>query len=608
MDSRNSDSLLAPLGRLFFTGRSSRYDPARAAIIRAGEFEAGLKAAGRAKTSGARAERGRFLRLLGRFDEAAVELDAAAAAGDPAGLAYRWELNSSRARGDGADLARAAAAAPKTAWLAAWNAARLAEESRWDEAAAEAARAAALDPAAALPHFIAGLARLLGGDPAAALAPLTEGIRLEPKTEWAYRTRAVAHFRLKRQDDCLKDCFAAMRLNEMIGTLFIPLGLYPRNLPTRENVDAASRMIAERPDAFWAYVYRSDYRREPSINENDGALEDLRTALKLKPDCAWTWGYLARCQTAAGDFKGARESLEKGHALDPDCGWILAWRGEHRRRAGDLKGALADLERAIELDPDYELSYAWRGGARRSLGRPQEAVADLDVSIRLDPTYVEWCYFERMNAKRDLGRFGDALEDLSEAHRLNPKFVWEMDPKLFPKALKDLARVPARDPRRALALAWSGDIHIRRRDFAAADAVLTKAVAADPKLAFARTLRGRARGELGRWKAATADFDAAVKLSPHSGVAKAWRGRAKLMLGDPEGAAADLAAALETRTEKAAAWILAWKAEAELAAGRPAEAEASATQSLEVHARYADARQTRALCREALGRPLEALD
>jgi tetratricopeptide (TPR) repeat protein len=601
VDSRDTHDLVAPLGRLFFLGRSSRHDAGRAAVIRAVEFRAGLK-------SKNRAARGRALRLLGRLDEAAAELDAAAKIGSPEALAYRWELASVRGRGDAADLERALSAAPQAAWIRTWNAARLAEEKRWNEAAAAADSAAKLDPLSALPRFLGGLARLLADDPEGALAPLSEGLRLEPRTEWAFRARAVANLSLGREADCLADSFAAMRLSEMIGTLFIPLGLYPRNLSTRENVDAASRLITAKPDAFWAYVYRSDYRREPSINENDGALEDMRAALRLKPDCAWAWAYLARILTANADFVGAREALEKAHALDRDCAWILAWRGEGRRRAGDAKGALADLERALTLDPDYELAYAWRGGARRALGRAKDAVADLDVSILLDPTYVEWCRFERMNAKRDLGRTADALEDLQEAHRLNPKFIWEADPKKFPSALKDLARVPPKDPRRALALAWSGDIQLRRRDWAAAEEVLTRAVAADKTLAFARTLRGRARGELGKWKAAMADFEAAVKLAPQSGVAKAWRGRAKFMLGKHEAAAADLAAALESRTEKAAAWILAWKAEAELAAGRAADAEASASQALEVHARYADARLTRALCREALGRPAEALE
>lgn len=608
MDARQTLTLVAPLPRLFFMGRSGRYDPARALVLREAEFAAGVEATGRGKDPQARAARGRFLRLLGRFDEARVELEAAAKAGLPEGLAFRWESSAAQGRRDDEGLEEALAIAPDDARVRAWRAVKLADMSRWDEAAAEAARAAERDPRSAFPRLIQGLALLNGGDRRAAVAAFDAGLRLAPRTEWAHRARAIALFEEGREAECVESCAAAMRLNEMIGTLFIPLGLYRKNLSTRECVDAATRRLEKDPGAWWAKVYRSDYRREPSINENAGAVQDLRDALKARPDVAWTWAYLARCQTAAGDFGGARESLETAHRLDPECGWILSWRGEHRRRAGDPKGALSDLERALELEPDYELAYAWRGGAKRALGRAKEAVADLTTAIRLDPTYVEWCHFERFNSLRDMGRVGDALADLREAHRLNPKFVYETDAKKFPKALKELLKVPAKDPRRALALSWAGEVRLRMRDFAGAEQVLARAAKADAGLAFARTLRGRALGELGRWKDAMAEFGEAVELEPHSGVAKAWRGRAKLMLGDAAGAAADLAAALESRTEKAAAWILQWKAEAELAAGRAADADASASLALEVHPRYMEARLTRGLAREELGRAAEALD
>ncbi len=608
MDARETLSLVAPLPRLFFMGRSARFDPARALVLREAEFLAGLKAAGRAKTPAARAARGRFLRLLGRFDEARAELEPAARAGLTDALAFRWELSAAQGRHDDEGLEEALESSPDDALALAWSAVKRAEGGVWDEAARLAERAARRDARWAFPRFVQGLALLRAADRAGAAAAFGRGLRLSPKTEWAYRARAIAHHESGDEAACLEDCDAAMRLNEMIGTLFIPLGLYQKNLSARECVDAATERLQVSPDAWWARVYRSDYRREPSINENAGAVQDLRDALKVRPDVSWIWAYLARCQTAAGDFAGARVSLEKAHALDPACGWVLSWRGEHRRRADDPKGALADLERAVALEPDYELAYAWRGGAKRALGRAAEAVADLTAAIRLDPTYVEWCHFERFNCLRDLGRTGEALVDLREAHRLNPKFVYETEPKKFPAALKALLKVPAKDPSRALALAWAGEIELRRRDFAAADAVLTKAVAADGALAFARTLRGRARGERGRWTSAMADFEAAVALEPHSGVAKAWRGRAKFMLGDAPGAAADLAGALESRTEKAAAWILQWKAEAELAAGRAADAEVSASSALEVHPRYIEARLTRGLAREALGRPVEALE
>ncbi|MEQ1918187.1 MAG: tetratricopeptide repeat protein, partial [Elusimicrobiota bacterium] len=607
MNLRAHLGLVEPLGRLFFLGRSSSHIPSRARVIRRASFEAALKKIGRVRTPAARAARGRLLRLLDRLDEARVELDAAAKTGRADALAWRWELSTVAGPARPQDLEAALKLEPANPEWLTWEAVRLAEAVRRDEAVTVARRAAVLMPREALPNLVEGLAWLADGRPLEAEAALSAGLARDPGVEWAYRARALARHDLGLKEKCLEDCFEAMRRNEMIGTLFIPLGLARRQVSTRDNIDAASRELEKDPKAFWALVYRSDYRREPSINENAGALEDLKSALAIKPDCAWAWAYLARCQTASGDFAGARESLEKGVALDPKCGWIRSWRGEHARRAGKTRAALSDLEKALAAEPDYELAYAWRGGAWRALGKPRRALADLDASIALDPTYVEWCYFERMNAHRELGNIGDALEDLQSAHALNPKFVWENDPKKFSAALKALAKVPVRDPRRGLALAWRGEILLRMRDFPGAEKELSLAVKAAPKLPLARLLRGRGRAGRDRWSEAMPDFEAAVALSADNGVALAWRGKAKLRSGDATGACADLTAALRSRTEKAAAWIYCWKAEAELAAGRPEDAEHSAAGALELHPRYAEARLWRGLARAARGAGADAL-
>lgn len=599
MDLRSHHGLVEPLGRLFFLGRSSAHLPARARVVRGAEFEAALKRLGRSKSPADRAARGRLLRLLGRYPEARLELDAALERADA--LAWSWELSTVEKAERPQDLAAALKLEPQNPGWLVWDAVRRGE-------AGPARRAAALAPKDAFPRLVEGLAELTARRPAEAEKALTAGLKLDPSVEWAYRARALARHDLGRKSDSLEDCFEAMRRGEMIGTLFIPLGLARRQITTRDNIEAATRELEKDPGAWWALVYRSDYRREPSINENAGALEDLHRALEMEPRRAWAWAYLARCQTAAGAFKKARESLEKAARLDPKCGWIRAWLGEHARRAGDTKKALADLEKAIALEPDYELAYAWRGGAKRAAGKTKEALADLDRAIALEPTYVEWCHFERMNALRDLGRIGDALDDLKAAHALNPKFVWENDQKKFSAALKALTKVPAKDPRRAFALAWRGEILMRMRDFPRAEKELTAAVKSDPKLAFARLLRGRARGESARWAEAMEDFEAAVELSGGKGVSLAWRGRAKLRAGDAPGACADLAAALGSRAEKAAAWIHSWKAEAELAAGRHAAAEASAGDALELHPRYAEARLWRGLARMDRGALSEALD
>lgn len=585
--------LVSALGRQFYLGRASAYQPERFAIIREKELLEALAAA--PARDGTR--RARLLRLLGRKREAARELAAVLRRRDApaAAYAYRWEAGEGGAR----DLDRAVGLEPlRGAWRA-WRAIDRLARAEYGPALADAQAAARLMPGQALPHLLAGLIWHKRLSHRRAARSLDAALKLEPAVEWGLRLRAISRRESGDRGGSLEDCFEAMRLDEMVGTLFIPLGIYQKRLEPEVHVAAATRLIARQPKAFWAYVYRSDYKRGPELNENSSALADLLKAVEIEPRCAWAWAYLTRCQTAVGDFAGAKASIENAIRLDPDCGWIWAWRGEQLRRAGDTAGASEAFDRSVKLSPDYELSYAWRGAVRRSLGRPREAIEDLSVALKLEPTTAAWCRHERMNALRELGLYPEALEDLDAAWRLNPKFVWENEPKRFAAAYAQLESVSREDPRRAQALAWQGDLLLRQRDFSSARARLTLAVRADPRSVNARLLRGRASGELGRWSAAFADFDAAVRLEPRFPFARAWRGRAKMVRGDLAGALVDLRAAL--RRERNSAWILRWTGEAEYRRGRFRQAERDLTKALEVHARYGDAQLWRAASRYRLG-------
>ncbi len=580
-------SLVDLLGRQFFLGRSCAHLPWRHGILHEKKhLEALSNLSGR--DPGTLAARGRLLRLLGRLQEARSELGEALrlSAPSPEAWAWRWELESSLGRGKASDLDQAIALEPENGWWRLWRAIRFLEESCLKEALRDSEAALERIPGQALAHVARGLVWFKGREFRRACRSLEEGLRLKPRLEWGLRLRAVCRYELGDLEGCLEDCFGAMRLNEMIGTLFIPLGLTQRKLGTRENIEAATRFIRRHPKAFWAYVYRSDYKREPAVNENASALQDLMRAIELKPDCAWAWAYLTRCQTAMGDFQGARRSIEQAVALDPGCGWAMAWRGEHLRRLGDIQGASDSLDKAVRLGPDYELAYAWRGSVRRLLGRPQEAIEDLNIAIRLKPTYSEWCYFERMNAHRALGLVGEALRDLEQAHALNPKFLWENEPKRFGKALKELDQEIRRSPKDPLPWVWRGDIMMRLRDFAQAARDLTRALRLDPRHAGARILRGRALGELKRWRKAFSDFNAAIRQGGGP-FAYAWRGRARMLKADHRGAVSDFARAL--LKEKASAWILSWKGESEFRLGRTQAAVSDLSKALEVHFRYAEA-------------------
>ncbi len=493
----------------------------------------------------------------------------------------------------------------KEGWWRLWRALAKLERAQ-PEAALEDCAAALEDPdSAPRAHFAAALAERKLGRLDEAVRRVDAGLALAPDVEWAHRLRAMCRYE-RGERGVVDDCARALRLNEMVGTLFIPLGNYDKRVSEGENIAAADAAIEKDPKAYWAYVYRADFKRGPSFNDNASALADLKRAVELEPGCAWAWAFLARAHVVVGDFASGGAALARARKLDPDCGWIAAWHGEQLRRQGDLAGAAKSLDFAAERDADYELTYAWRGGVRVALGRCAAAVEDLDVAVGLKPTNIGWCYFERHAAKRRLGLASEALDDIEVAHRLNDRFVWENRPSHFAAALREPRRGAAPRPEvRAMRRLWRGEILIRSRRFKDAAAELSRAVRLDPALPEARILRGRALGESGQWPRALADFDAAVELDPRSPAAHAWRGRAAMLQGRPEEALGgfDRALALESTS----AWVLAWKGEALFRLGRHEDAVRDLTKALEISARFADALLWRGAARLALGEDVAAL-
>ncbi len=579
--------LVGSLHRHFDLARTSAHLPLRRGIIHGAEYRRWLAALPHGPSH--HAARGRLLSILGDEQGALKELGLATRRRDaPAcAFAFRWELETGAGRDGGADLDRALAIEPENGWWRLWNAVRHLHRSPDGRALEEAAAAEALLRHEPYALFVRALIHYKRGEQAEALKALDAGLRAAPEVEWPYRLRGMCRHELGDSPGALKDALTAARLNEISGTFNIPLGIYRRRMDSRANIEAATNRIKKEPRAYWAYLYRADYRRSPDINENSAGLADLKRAVELAPESAIAWAYLARTQTALADFKGANESIEKAASLDPECGWIRAWKGEQRRRMGDIPAAAHELDEAVRLFPDYELAYAWRGGVRRAQGRAEDAVADLDIAVALKPVNIAWCYFERMNAKRALGWTGEALLDAEHTHRLNAKYSYESDPKKFGAALTELERYGKKARRDALADVWRGDILIRLRDFKNAERALARAVKTDPKNAHGRILRGRALGELGRWTAAFAEFKTAVRLEPEFPFGHAWLGRAKMVRGEYRAAVTDLARAASS--EHGSAWILSWKGEAEFKLKDYAAAVRSLDEALELHKRYADA-------------------
>ena len=147
--------------------------------------------------------------------------------------------------------------------------------------------------------------------------------------------------------------------------------------PGRQLLAASDRFLSRRPKAHWMLVVRGDCRRCPEINDFSGAVSDFKAAAALKPDCAFTWGYLSRALMVDGQARAAMEAIDRAVAAAPGSGWLRVWRGELCRRLGDPAASLTDFNEGLRLDPDYEMGYAWRGGALRAVIPAFERVKEL---------------------------------------------------------------------------------------------------------------------------------------------------------------------------------------------------------------------------------------
>jgi Flp pilus assembly protein TadD len=115
------------------------------------------------------------------------------------------------------------------------------------------------------------------------------------------------------------------------------------------------------------------------------ALQQLRRALEIYPDCAWMYDHLGSIYTRHGRLHDAQTAFQKAIEVDPmfhkahyDLGLIYVNRG----RPAD---ALPHFRRAVELKPDHA---EWRKGLGLLLGTLEDydgAIAEFDEAKRLDP-------------------------------------------------------------------------------------------------------------------------------------------------------------------------------------------------------------------------------
>lgn len=166
-------------------------------------------------------------------------------------------------------------------------------------------------------------------------------------------------------------------------------------------------------------------RGTQKLQDNDfvGAADDLRQAVKMRPDLAEAFHNLGFALEKGGDLKSAAAAYERALILKPtyssamnNLGFLLA------TTEVDPQKAMKLCSRAAEMEPNnsnYRDSLGW---ACYKAGRPDDAILHFKAAIRLDPSAAKphfnlgLCEFNRKN-------YVEAARSFSNAIQVNPGFI-----------------------------------------------------------------------------------------------------------------------------------------------------------------------------------------
>jgi tetratricopeptide (TPR) repeat protein len=158
-----------------------------------------------------------------------------------------------------------------------------------------------------------------------------------------------------------------------------------------------------------------------SRGELDGAAEQLRETVRVRPRFAPAHGALGQVLARQGRPKEALAELETAKGLQPDLaaidirlGSVLGTLG----RQGEAEAAFREGVRRAPEDADAHYNF---GITLAQSGNMTEAAREFRETARLRPGDVE-ARFNLALALERLGQTGDAIAELSEVLRIRPDF------------------------------------------------------------------------------------------------------------------------------------------------------------------------------------------
>jgi tetratricopeptide (TPR) repeat protein len=203
---------------------------------------------------------------------------------------------------------------------------------------------------------------------------------------------------------------------------------------------------------FWNYVI--DKEPSASLAHNnlgdayisngrfDMAIEQLRTALSLKPNYPEAYNNLGLAYTSMGQFDRGIEHYQQALQLNPKFALAQYNLGNAYLSKGQFDLAIEHFQTSLRLQPNDAEAHNNLGNAFQSKGLFDRAIEQYRAALRLKPDYAE-AHNNLGNAFASKRLFDRAIEQYHTALRLKPDYAeahFNLGLVYLNNGLKDMAR------------------------------------------------------------------------------------------------------------------------------------------------------------------------
>jgi len=292
-----------------------------------------------------------------------------------------------------------------------------------DEAIAEYHTAIHLKPDNANAHNRLGIALNLQGKPDEAIAEYRTAIHLKPDDHSPHENLGKTLMALGKLEAAIAELRASVRLGLGCATAHTELG---NALKDQGKIEEA---IAE---------YRTTARLNPNdpgprVNlgailgkfkhDYDGAIVELREAIRLKPDAAAAHNNLGTALNGQGTVTDAIVEFREAIRLEPDLAMAHHNLGDRLRDQGNLDEAIREYRLVIRLKSDYPDAHSNLGAILCDRKHDYDgAVAEFRETVRLKPDDAQ-AHYCLGNALGGQGKLSESVAELREAILRAPDYA-----------------------------------------------------------------------------------------------------------------------------------------------------------------------------------------